>query len=807
MSSQQVPSQPTGKKGKKKKGTTISLIDFLGDSAPAPVSKNLDWADEADDFDGADLNYQSSYNNKKILSSLPTGPRASRTIEVDMSKLPNEPPYTAFVGNLPYEADEEMLAEFFQDLKLISVRLPEENGRFKGYGYVEFEDRHSLAQALQHNEETFNKRQIRVDVAGSKNQDGRRGNNRYGNQSFGMGGGFEGPDVTEGEWRRKPNEDFRPPQSNRGYDESAYRSVREDRRYGERDSYGRRDYGRYDSGHGQRSYRGNYQRTDSYGRDDQNRGGDYQDRGYGGDRRYEGNREYSGYSKDRGYDRSYGGDRGYGSDHGYDKDRGYGGDRRYGRDRDYGGGMYGGEKDSGYYTRSGGYRNEYNNRDGDYGRDRYQDERRDDYGRGEEGSKWRNESLQGPERQRSNEGRDEPPSRPQLKLQPRSIPLEEKTETTRSSSIFGSAKPVDTATREKQIEEKMKKDEENVFLVKDERNAYKRAPRRSSERSDDSHPTSPRRIPQRILSDKDYEDSHRRRSTSPGHQQDGTVSKDKESQRDYRPAPPPKQSAWGKRSASDKDDRGSPGKPSSSEDNADSKKKTVVPAPPPPTNQWSRGPPKIDSRGEREEAEGNAREDDLAERILEGSDDVSRNSNGSAGDGSDQQTDSNGPRQNERPRQHWDGRRDDRAGRDPPQRHTYENESDFRRRGDGGSGRSKQSHGRNQDNYKQSDYRKNEESSSRNESAKTSSSQEKKRDSSRDSRPECDRSAAAGQEHDFHKGTNRSGRRPPRGPIELEPEPAVEFVQKSKFAALALEDDEDDDCVSNGNEISTAETE
>lgn len=60
----------------------------------------------------------SSYNNKQLLSSLPTGPRASRTIEVDVSKLPDEPPFTAFVGNLPYEADEMMLKEFFKELKV-----------------------------------------------------------------------------------------------------------------------------------------------------------------------------------------------------------------------------------------------------------------------------------------------------------------------------------------------------------------------------------------------------------------------------------------------------------------------------------------------------------------------------------------------------------------------------------------------------------------------------------------------------------------------------------------------------------------
>lgn len=42
---------PVGKKGKKKKGTTISLNDFLGDT-PTNSVKTIDWADETEDLDG-----------------------------------------------------------------------------------------------------------------------------------------------------------------------------------------------------------------------------------------------------------------------------------------------------------------------------------------------------------------------------------------------------------------------------------------------------------------------------------------------------------------------------------------------------------------------------------------------------------------------------------------------------------------------------------------------------------------------------------------------------------------------------------
>ena len=57
-----------------------------------------------------------------------------------------------------------------------------------------------------------------------------------------------------------------------------------------------------------------------------------------------------------------------------------------------------------------------------------------------------------------------PPERPKLELQPRTKPLEDKSggrergeEGRASSSIFGKAKPVDTAAREREIEERLLK--------------------------------------------------------------------------------------------------------------------------------------------------------------------------------------------------------------------------------------------------------------------------------------------------------------------------------------------------------------
>lgn len=65
--------------------------------------------------------------------------------------------------------------------------------------------------------------------------------------------------------------------------------------------------------------------------------------------------------------------------------------------------------------------------------------------------------------------------RPRLNLQPRTKPVEKvPSEATRQSSIFGSAKPVDTAAKEREIEEKMKKLDAASHFTSEEKENYPR---------------------------------------------------------------------------------------------------------------------------------------------------------------------------------------------------------------------------------------------------------------------------------------------------------------------------------------------
>lgn len=51
-------------------------------------------------------------------SILPTAPRAAREPNIDRSRLPRSPPYTAFLGNLPYDVTEDSIKNFFRGLSV-----------------------------------------------------------------------------------------------------------------------------------------------------------------------------------------------------------------------------------------------------------------------------------------------------------------------------------------------------------------------------------------------------------------------------------------------------------------------------------------------------------------------------------------------------------------------------------------------------------------------------------------------------------------------------------------------------------------
>uniref|UniRef100_H3BD23 Eukaryotic translation initiation factor 4B n=1 Tax=Latimeria chalumnae TaxID=7897 RepID=H3BD23_LATCH len=509
----------SGKK-KTKKGKTFTLTDFLAEDSGNSggttfVPKPVNWADETDDIEG-DVSTawpeDEGYRNSRIdRSILPTAPRAAREPTIDRNRLPKQPPYTAFLGNLPYDVTEESIKKFFRGLNISAVRLPREPSnpeRLKGFGYAEFEDVDSILRALSLNEESLGNRRIRVDIADQaqdKDRDDRSfGRDRDRNRE---------PDKTDSDWRARPNNDsFDDPPPRRGDDS-----------YGDINKKNKSSF----------LYRDGPRRDDRYDGRDRNRD------------RYDDRRDR--YDDRRDFDRVwrvFRGRRAFGS--------GFRRDNYDDRREDYRGG---GDR----------YGDRYNDRYDDKSdwRDDRRDERRSDY-------------VPRDDMRREERGSQQ---RPKLNLKPRSAPKEEETTTTSSSSsssssqssraasIFGGAKPVDTAAREREVEERLQKEQEKLQRqleekeVKGERKPRERHPSWRSEETQErsrtgsessqtggTTSTSSGRASRRRESEKSVENEVFKEEEQP--QSPGAKSpKQEQLPLKVVPAPPPKENAWAKRSS------------------------------------------------------------------------------------------------------------------------------------------------------------------------------------------------------------------------------------------------------------------
>ncbi|EFN56399.1 hypothetical protein CHLNCDRAFT_144970 [Chlorella variabilis] len=148
--------------------------------------------------------------------------------------LPDRPPFKAYLGNIPYDLDEEVVADFFQGLEIVDIIITRhrDTGKPKGC-FVEFGSQEHLSKALSADGEPMMRRPVRVQVAEPPRREG------FGDRR--VGGGF------------------------------GRRDREEEGGFGRRGGYGDRDRG---GGYGDRERGGGY--------GDRERGGGYGERERGG---------------------------------------------------------------------------------------------------------------------------------------------------------------------------------------------------------------------------------------------------------------------------------------------------------------------------------------------------------------------------------------------------------------------------------------------------------------------------------------------------------------------------------------------
>ncbi|KAG8864877.1 hypothetical protein FRB96_003463 [Tulasnella sp. 330] len=184
-----------------KKAQKMNLTDFLQDSSLGS------WADEMDSLPSApavrtdeDRSRGRDFSQRGVGFNDDYSGRESRYPQREELPLPTAPPYTAYVGNLAFDIREDDVEEFF-GTKLKSVKIiKDKDEKPKGFGYVEFDTLQDLKDGLTKSGTQLASRAVRVSVA--EPPKGREGRD----------GGFD-DDKFAGPWRR---DGPLPPSNDRG---------------------------------------------------------------------------------------------------------------------------------------------------------------------------------------------------------------------------------------------------------------------------------------------------------------------------------------------------------------------------------------------------------------------------------------------------------------------------------------------------------------------------------------------------------------------------------------------------------------
>ncbi|RKF58867.1 translation initiation factor 4B [Erysiphe neolycopersici] len=147
---------------KKKDEIKMSLGEFLVDKTMGS------WADEMEDTPvysrtGYGTERRTYGNNAGSHANVNAAGYSYREEPI----LPDKPPFTVHLGNLSFDATTGDVSDFFMKCECTNVRIIEDriDMKPKGFGYAEFATRDGLKQALTLNGSQFQGRSIRINIA------------------------------------------------------------------------------------------------------------------------------------------------------------------------------------------------------------------------------------------------------------------------------------------------------------------------------------------------------------------------------------------------------------------------------------------------------------------------------------------------------------------------------------------------------------------------------------------------------------------------------------------------------------------
>lgn len=151
----------------------MDLGTFLNDGKPV-----TSWADEMEETPVSDsrTSYGGGGERRTFNATTNTYGTGSGGYSVrEELPLPSKPPYTVHLGNLSFDATTADVSDFFTDCQCTNVRIIEDKEQMKpkGFGYAEFSTLDGLKKALTLNQSQFQGRSIRISVADPPKQSDR----------------------------------------------------------------------------------------------------------------------------------------------------------------------------------------------------------------------------------------------------------------------------------------------------------------------------------------------------------------------------------------------------------------------------------------------------------------------------------------------------------------------------------------------------------------------------------------------------------------------------------------------------------